>query len=302
MTHFLLIGICLLVGYLVRNYTKIPADAHRGVNAVIINLALPAVSFKYLPHIQWSSHLLLPLLMPVILWCVGWLYMRGYAKLARLDNKTRAGLTLVSSLSNTSFVGFPLVMAYFGEQGLSTAVICDQVTFMLLSTAGIVVALNAADGHTLSPKMVANKLLRFPPFIACVLALLLPRFINLSPLDPLFEKLAAIVAPLALFSIGMQVQFKGWLSEVKHISVALLYKLILAPALIWLIIFTIGIQSEAAQITNFEAAMPSFLTAGIIANEYKLNAKLSNLVVGISILLSFITTALWFYVITAFNN
>lgn len=298
MTHFLLIGICLLVGYLVRNYTKIPDDAHKGVNAVIINLALPAVSFKYLPHIQWSSLLLLPLLMPVILWCVGWLYMRGYGKLAGLDRKTRAGLTLVSSLSNTSFLGFPLVTAYFGEQGLSTAVICDQVTFMLLSTAGIVVALNAADGHTLSSKMVATKLLRFPPFIACILAVILPQFMDLSPLDPLFEKLAAVVAPLALFSIGMQVQFKGWYSEVKHISVALLYKLILAPALIWVIIFTIGIQGEAAQITNFEAAMPSFLTAGIIANEYKLNAKLSNLVVGISILLSFITTALWYYVIT----
>lgn len=301
MTHFLLIGICLLVGYLVRNYTKIPADAYKGVNAVIIYLALPAVSFKYLPYIHWSTDLLLPVTMPVILWCCGWLYMRGYAKMVSLDKKSRAGLTLTSALSNTSFLGFPLVTAYFGEDGLGTAVICDQVTFMLLSTAGIVVALNASDVHTLSAGSVLSKVLRFPPFIACLLALFSPLVVDISPLNPLFDKLAAIVAPLALFSIGMQIQLKGWINEVRHISVAVLFKLLLAPLIIWLLIVITGQQGAVARITNFEAAMPSFLTAGIIANEYRLNAKLSNLVVGISILLSFITTAAWYNIITNFS-
>lgn len=297
MVNFLLIGICLLAGMLLRRFTTLPADAHKGLNAFIIYLALPAVSFKYLPHIQWSTSLLIPALMPVVLWLCAWVYIRVYAGIAKIDKKTENGLKLTTGLSNTSFVGFPMVIAYFGEHALSVAVICDQVSFLLLSTAGIIVALNASDEHTLSTSLVINKVLRFPPFIACILALTLPRFADISFLDPLFDKLASTIGPLALFSTGLQLKFKDWFSEVKHIGVALLFKLVLAPLLIVGILFLIEAKGLNARVTAFESAMPSFLTAGVIASEYGLNPKLSNLVVGISILLAFVTTALWYLLI-----
>ncbi len=299
MANFLLIGICILAGLLVRKFTKIPADSYKGVNALIINLALPAVSFKYLPHIQWTAALALPALMPVIVWLCGWLYIHSYAKKARLNKQTESGLKLVTGLSNTSFVGFPLILAYFNENALGIAVICDQVTFMLLTTAGIIVAMNTSETHALSVSAVVKKVISFPPFIACVAALLLPLFLDISPLNPLFDKLAATVAPLALFSIGLQLKFDGWQQEVKHLSAALLYKLILAPAIIYSIVYVSDMRGMIPQISIFEAAMPSFLTAGIVASEYNLNPKLSNLVVGAGILLSFFTTAIWYFIIRA---
>ncbi|HEX5027003.1 MAG TPA: AEC family transporter [Agriterribacter sp.] len=301
MANFLLIGICILAGLLVRKFTKIPADGYKGVNALIINLALPAVSFKYLPHIHWTRELILPVLMPVIVWICGWLYVSMYAKKAHLDKQTENGLKLVTGLSNTSFVGFPLIIAYFNENALGIAVICDQVTFMLLATAGIVVAMNASETHTLSLSTVAKKVFSFPPFIACVAALVLPLFFDISPLHPLFDKLAATVAPLALFSIGLQLRFDGWRQEVKHLSAALLYKLILAPAIIYTIVYISHMKGIIPQISIFEASMPSFLTAGIVASEYNLNPKLSSLVVGVGILLSFFTTAIWYFMISALS-
>ncbi|MBX2923699.1 MAG: AEC family transporter [Chitinophagaceae bacterium] len=297
MANFLLIGICLLAGVLVRRFTSLPSDAHKGVNSFIIHLALPAVSFKYLPHIQWTTALLIPALMPVALWLCAWLYIRLYAGVTAIDKKTENGLKLTTGLSNTSFIGFPMVTAYFGEHALGIAVICDQVSFLLLSTAGIVLALNASDDHQMSASLVAKKVLRFPPFIACVLALTVPHFADISLLDPLFDKLAATIGPLALFSTGLQLKFDGWLKEVKHISMALLYKLVLAPLLIVGILFLIQAKGLIAQVTAFESAMPSFLTAGVIASEYGLNPRLSNLVVGFSILLAFITSAVWYMLI-----
>lgn len=299
MTNFLLIGLCILAGLLVKRFTKLPPDAYKGVNAWIINLALPAVSFKYLPHVQWSKNLLLPALMPVIIWLSGWCYIRAYAHAAKLDKRTEAGLKITTGLSNTSFVGFPLILAYFNEQALGVAVICDQVTFLLLSTAGIIVALNASEGSSLSAGAVINKVLKFPPFIACITALILPRFINISMLDPLFDKLAGTVGPLALFSIGLQMKFEGWKGEIRHLSVSLLYKLVIAPLIICVIVVIVGMKGVIADISIFEAAMPSFLTAGIVAAEYNLNPKLSSLVVGISIFLSFISTAAWYSIIIA---
>ncbi|MFT3701855.1 MAG: AEC family transporter [Agriterribacter sp.] len=300
MANFILIGLCILAGYLLQRFTNLSPDAYKGVNAWIINLALPAVSFKYLPHIQWTTALLLPALMPLLIWFCAWLYIKAYANRNNLDKATTAGLRLTTGLCNTSFVGFPLITAYFGAQHLSIGVICDQVTFMLLSTAGILVALRASGNETPSLKTITKKVIAFPPFIACIAALVLPVLVDLSPLDEVFEKLASTIGPLALFSIGLQIKFDGWQKELKPLGFALLFKLIVAPVLILSVVLLTELKNNIAQISIFESAMPPFLTSGIIATQYQLNPKLSNLIIGIGILLSFITTAIWHWVIVTF--
>ena len=294
MPNFILIALCIIAGMYFRKSGKLPKDAHKGINAWIINIALPAVSFKYLPYITWSKELLLPALAPVVIWLCGWLYISLYARTQKgMSKATQGGLKLVTGLSNTSFVGFPLITAYFSEKELGIAIIADQVTFMLLATIGIIVAIRSSQKEKLQASTVIKKVFRFPPLICCVLALILPRYIDLHPLQPLFEKLAATVGPLALFSIGLQLKFAGWQSELKHISVALFYKLFIAPALVLGIIVLCRATGIIGQISVFEMAMPTLLTSGIIADQYNLNPKLSNLVIGIGILCSFITTGLW---------
>lgn len=299
MTNFILIGVCILAGFLVRRYSSLPHDAHKGVNAWIINVALPAVSFKYLPHIHWSSSLLLPVLMPVVIWFSAWLYVKLYAGRYALNRETIAALRLSTGLSNTSFLGFPLTIAYFGENELSTAVICDQVTFMILATAGVLMAVKASGQDNPSAAGIIKRICRFPPFIACIAALVLPVFVDLSPLDDVFDKLAVTIAPLALFSIGLQIKFEGWKHEVRHIGYALLFKLLLAPLIILTIVLITNMKNNISQVTVFEASMPSFITASIVASQYNLNPKLSSLITGVSIVLSFITTAIWYWVITS---
>jgi len=298
MANFILIGLCILAGILYRKSKSLPKDAHTGINAWIIYVALPAVSFKYLPHITWTKDLLFPAFAPVCIWLAGWLFITIYSRITNISKATSGGLKLTSSLSNTSFVGFPLIVAYFSEKELAIAIICDQVTFTLLSTIGIIVAIRSSQNQKLSPKLVFKKVLTFPPLIGCVLALSIPHFIDVSALDPLFDKLAGTVGPLALFSIGLQLKFGGWFGELKHISFALLYKLILAPLVVLLVAIVLGMSGTITKITIFEMAMPTLLTAGVVADQYNLNPKLSNLVVGIGILLSFITTGLWWLVLT----
>ena len=116
----------------------------------------------------------------------------------------------------------------------------------------------------------------------------------------IFNSLAGTVAPLALFSIGLQLQFEGWKSEIKKISVVLLYKLVLAPAIILLIAIGFNLSGKITQITIFEMAMPSFLSAGVVANDYNLSPKLTNLIIGFGIIVSFGTTAIWFWILQNF--
>ncbi|KAA5534877.1 AEC family transporter [Taibaiella lutea] len=298
MANFIIIAICMIAGILFRRSGALPKDAHKGINAWLIYLALPAVSFKYLPHIQWTRDLLVPALSPIVIWLCGWLYITLYSRRQKgMSRSTQGGLKLVAGLSNTSFVGFPLIMAYFSEKELGIGIICDQVTFTLLSTIGIIIAIRSSQKQKLTARVVLKKVLTFPPLIGCVAALTIPHFIDINPLNPLFDKLAGTVGPLALFSIGLQLKFSGWRGEMKHIAFTLFYKLMLAPFIVFGIVVALGLKGIIPQISIFEAAMPTLLTSGIIADQYNLNPKLANLVVGLGICISMITTGIWFLIL-----
>lgn len=295
MDNFILIAVCILAGMLMQRAKLLPADAHKGINIWLLYLALPAVSLKYIPTIQWSLTMLFPMASTVIVWAGSALFTMMYVKRKRYGQRSRSTLELASGYSNTSFIGFPLIIAYFGEQFLSIAIICDQVLFILLSTVGIITAIKGdrKSGAEVEVKMILRKLFTFPPFIGCISALILPHFINLSPITPLFGKLAATVAPLALFSIGMQLKFNGWEKQRGQLSMVLLYKLILAPLLVLGAALVAGVWGNVAKISIFEAAMPTFITASVVAEQFNLNFRLVNLIIGIGILLGLMSTFMW---------
>jgi len=297
--NFLLIAVCILAGVLLRRSVKLPQDPHKSVNAWLIYLALPAVSFKYLPHIIWSAELLLPLLAPVLVFIAGFILVKLYCVRKDLDQPTTGGLLLMACLGNTGFVGFPLVTAYFGEQQLSTAVICDQSTVLLFSTIGAVIAVNASGAQRVVFSVIAKKLLSFPPLIGCALALTVPHFVDLSSLNGLFHAIAATTAPLALFSVGLQLKFEGWTQDGAVVSFVLLYKLVLAPALVLGAVLLLHLRGPAVEVTLFQMGMPSLLSAAVVANECNLNPPLVNRIVGIGIVAGLATTGLWFFVIKA---
>ncbi|WP_343321915.1 AEC family transporter [Sphingobacterium multivorum] len=299
MVNFIMIAFCIAAGMLLRRTNLIHSEAHKGINTWILYFALPAVSFKYIPKIVWSSQLLFPVFSAILVWAGSWLFMEMYCRRKNYKQRSRSSLELAAGYSNTSFIGFPLIIAYFGEAQLPIAIICDQTTFILLSTAGIINALraNAQDGEAIDVKFMLRKLVSFPPLIGCITALMLSQLVDLSVAEPFFDKLVATVGPLALFSIGLQLKFDGWRQQISQISTAMSYKLILAPALVLLFALLLGVKGAVARISIFEAAMPTLVTSGIIAEQYHLNTKLVNLVIGFSIVAGLLTTAFWDFVI-----
>lgn len=298
MVNFVLIGLCVLAGMVFKSTKSIHPDAHKGINTWILYLALPAVSFKYLPKVQWSLEMLFPVFSTLLI-AVGSLYfMKYYAKAKNYSSRSRRTLEIASGYSNTSFIGFPLIAAFYDEKLLSIAIISDQTMFLVLSTLGIISALKGGSkGGSISTKFILKRLFTFPPFIGCVSALVLSRFFNLDFAEPLFDKLAGTVAPLALFSVGLQLKFNGWRKLIPQISMSMIYKLIIAPLVVLLAALAIGIKGNVAKITIFEAAMPTLITSSIIAEQFRLNTKLTNLIIGISIIVGFLTIGLWFMVL-----
>lgn len=296
MSNFILIVICIAAGMIFRATNALPENTHKGINAWVLYLALPAVSFKYLPKVQFSFDILFPVLAALIIAIGSNYFMKYYSKSNNHSQRSRRTLELASGYGNTSFLGFPLVSAFFGEKYLVIAIICDQANLMGLSTLGIISTLKAG-GKKVSAKFIVKRLFTFAPFLGFILALLLSQFIDLSIAEPLFSRLAATVAPMALFSVGLQLKFTGWQKLRAQISMVMLYKLLLAPAFILGLALVIGLQGAIPKITIFEIAMPTMITSSIIAEQYGLNTKLFNLIIGISLIVGLITLALWYPVL-----
>lgn len=297
MSNFILIGVCFLAGFLLRKSGVLAKGSHHGINVWIIYVALPAATLKYLPSIVWSTDLIIPLITPLICWFGAWLLTELVSKRFHFDRKTKAAFWIVTGLGNTSFIGFPLISAYYGEKYLSIAAVTDQMSFFVLAVLASIVAMRASGTAKADFGTISLKLLKFPPFIVIILALILPHFMSLEPINPLVSTLALTLSPLALFSVGLQFELGKMRDVIKPILAASVYKLILSPLIILGLAFAFHTGEMQAKISVFEASMGTMISAGILNDQFGLNPRLSNLIVFMTILLSFITTGIWYFVL-----
>jgi predicted permease len=82
------------------------------------------------------------------------------------------------------------------------------------------------------------------------------------------------------------------------LRLGLFYKLIFAPALILVFyVFVLHQHSEEIKITIMQMAMAPMITGAILASSYGLKPKLSSMMIGFGIPLSFLTLAIWYYIV-----
>ena len=299
MANIILLAVCLLAGVVFRKTGRFPAATPAALNGFIIHISLPALTILHIHDLTIDSSLLLTAGMAWLLFGSAWLLFGFAGKLFALDRETTGALILVAGLGNTSFVGLPMIEAYFGKEYLGVGIIADQLgSFMVLSTLGILVAAIYSSGKV-TPRQMARKILLFPPFQALILALLLRpvAFPEWSVL--ILQKLGNTLTPLALVSVGFQLQFGEMRLAFKPLLAGLTFKLLLGPALIFLLYSSIiGATGTVIQITIFEAAMAPMITAGIIAIDHNLRPQLVGMLIGIGIPLSFVTLHTWHYLLT----
>lgn len=295
MSNLVLLLGCLLAGLLLRQIPGFPSEAHRGLNAFIIYLALPALTLLYIPQLELAWALAYPIAMSWIVFLVALGLFMALGRWLGWDTRTVGCLVLCCGLGNTSFVGFPLIEQFYGEAGLRYAILCDQPgAFLVLATLGIAAVGYFTTGR-IEGRAIGRKVITFPPFIAFVLSLLIAPFGGAPNwLTPTLEALGGCLTPLALVSIGLQLRIRARELQTRPLLVGLGYKLLLAPALIWAIYVGLaGQQGLGIQVSILEAAMAPMITPSIIAMENNLNPPLASLFVGLGIPISLGTVFGW---------
>lgn len=298
MSNIILLIVCFLAGMGLRRTGRFPESTPAALNGFIIHVSLPALALLHIHRLTLDVSLLFTAGMAWCLFGAGYLFFKLTGRLAGLDTQSIGALMLVGGLGNTSFVGLPMIEAYYGKEYLGIGLIADQLgSFLVLSTLGILTATIYSSGHT-SPREIIRKVVLFPPFQALLLAFLLKPLPFPEWLTSVLQKLGDTLTPLALASVGFQLRFGQIKQELKGLSLGLLYKLALGPAILYLVyVVMLGGSGKAMQVTLFEAAMAPMITAGIIAVDHRLNPSLVTLMLGIGIPLSFLSLPLWWWLL-----
>lgn len=303
MDNILLIFLCLLMGLGLQRVKAFPKNGHLALNQFVIFVALPALALFYIPKISISSSLLYPLAVAWVGFGLSFVFFYTVGKRFGWPNRLIGCLTITAGLGNTSFVGFPIIQALYGDEGLKTAIIVDQPgTFVVMATLGLITAAIFAKGDA-NPKQIAAKILLFPPFLAFIIAVTM----NILKVDfsehfqTVFQKLGATVTPVALVSVGLQLKVDKRSQHWKFLRLGLLFKLFITPAIFFLLYkIILGGKGLAVDVSIMESAMAPMITGAILASNYGLKPKLSSMMVGIGIPLSFLTLAFWYFILHAF--
>ncbi|MDX5421345.1 MAG: AEC family transporter [Hymenobacteraceae bacterium] len=300
MSSFILLFGCLGLGVFLQKVRDFPMNAPLVLNQFIIYVSLPSLALYFIPEVQLDSTVLLPVGVAWICFAGSALLFWSLGRIYGWSKKLIGCLILTAGLGNTSFIGFPVIEALYGAEGLRTAILIDQPgSFMVLSTLGIALAAAFSKGKA-DASVIARKISRFPPFLLFMVALAM-NVLGLhfsEDLKEVFQRLGSTVTPLALVSVGLQLRIERRSKHWGFLALGLTYQLVLAPLLIYVLyVLVLGMRGELIQVTIMEAAMAPMITASIVAASYGLKPRLANMMIGFGIPISFITLAIWYWLV-----
>jgi len=297
MNNLLLLIVCFVIGMLLHRYKRMPVNTPAVLNTFIIHVSFPALILFSVHSMKISGHIGLMAAMAWICFALSAGFFRLVGRRLNLPRPTEGALILTGGLCNTSYVGLPMIEAYYGHQGLATGIIVDQLgSFLVLSTLGITFAGIYSTGRPGIAEM-ARRIFLFPPFIALVIALLLIPAVYPEWFTVMLKRLGDTLAPLALLSVGFQLRLGHLAGNVRNLTLGLVFKLLLIPLVMYLLyVPLLGAHGQAIQITLFESAMPPMITAAILATEHDLDPPLATLMVAVGLVISFFTLTAWWWV------
>lgn len=296
MENFIITVVFLLLGMLLKKLPRFPKETGSVLNLFVIYVSLPAIVLIKIHELEISNDILIPALMPwilIIAVCPLIIFLSAVFKWRR---DVTGSLLLLVPLGNTSFLGIPMVRAFFGESAIPYAVIYDQLgSFLALATYGSVVLSIYGHGKTnVNIKEIAVKTITFPPFIALIAALVLKTISYPPVVLNILNMLGATLVPLVMIAVGYQLTLSIKRGETLPLAMGILLKLIFVPLMAYAIYRGLNLTGTAAQVSVFESGMAPMVSAGAMAILYEMAPAFTAALVGLGIILSFITLPLLF--------
>jgi predicted permease len=268
------------------------------LNRLLVFVIMPAFLIHFLSSARQPISELWPTIyftaiQFVLLILLGWLA----AKLFRLPMEFAPILAMATVYANVGNYGIPLVKLAFPERFmLHQSVITSMMTMLIVSVGawmlapkreetGVLVRLKIAFETPVVPAVLVGMALR-------AAEIRLPAIVA-TPL----ELIGSTFPPLALFALGAQLAETGrGALKVGPMSLLLVLKLMLAPALTWGLAIALGISDDLTELYVVAAATPVGVLLALFCAEYDRQPRFVSGAVLISTMLSPIFVTGWILV------
>lgn len=278
LTQITILAVVVVIGAIAAKFKVFNNESKDVLSKVIFNISLPLMLFtnffrlEATPRLIANSITVLAISGFVIffLLLIGWLVSRIF----NLKGAEAAVFKTHSMFGNTIFLGFPLITALYGFEGLLYASMFQLVSSILMWTVGVIVL---SHGNGISWKKSLLKVIN-PNTIATLIGLaffLLSIKLPSVMLKPMTE-LGSANTWLSMLYIGAMLVFSnvGGLLKKKSLYIISLSRLVIAPALMISIFYFIshfaGLAPDklVSSVIILEASMPCMATVVIMAKEF----------------------------------
>ena len=205
-------------------------------------------------------------------------------RLARFPDDTRKSLLATTLFGNTGNMGLPLCAFAYGEAGLERAVVYFLASAIV--TLGVGPALLAGYDWRKSTRLIFSL-----PLVWAMVAGALWRISAIAlpyNLDLGIQMLGAATIPVVLLLLGLQLAATPWaIGRYEILATGL--RLLVGPAIAWLIGRVVGLANLDLQVFVLQSAMPAAVNTVILVGEFGGDASRTARTIVLSTLLSFLT-------------
>lgn len=274
-----------------------------GLSEYVFSLAVPALIVSTLTRADTAGDILPSYWIAyfggtAVAWTICTLIARRVLQKSRREALLQGA---ASSQSNTIFVGVPLILQVYGDEGSVPLFMLLAVHLPVMMGVAMVLIESDSDSNPAARLLKLAKVLGRNPILLSLVVGGAMRYagIHLSGIPGgLVESLGASASTCALLSLGMAMTRYHVRAGLSGATVITAVKLLLHPLLVWLLAFhVLSMPPAFAGVATLFAAMPTGINAYLIAARYREGEAAISSAVVLTTFLSLGSLALWLYVL-----
>jgi malate permease and related proteins len=301
-TQIFSLAIVVLIGVVSARLKVLTAEAKDMLSKVIFNISLPSMLFTNFLKLEATPRLIANGMTVLVIsgFVIFFMLLAGWvmARIFRIKGTEAAVFKAHSMFGNTIFLGFPLITALFGVEGLLYASMYQLISTLIMWTVGVVVI---THGNGTSWKKSISRVIN-PNSVATLIGLtffLLSIKLPAVIVKPLSE-LGSANTWLSMLYIGAMLvlaDVRGLLGR-KSLYIISVSRLVVVPAMLIAIFAGIAVATGLSpdkmvkSVIILEASMPCMASVVIMAKELGADDHLAVGNVFVSTIISILTLPL----------
>lgn len=279
--------VMILLGMFLKHLNFLKSEDSKLLNKIVLNISLPSLVFLNLSTASLSSEVIILPITGIFTVFLTALIAYLYASVRKYSKKTKWTIILASSMMNTAFIGYPVIMGVLGNVGFIDSIFYDMSIAILFVVYGMILA-GVFGG---SRKEVIYNGLTFMPLWAVVFGLLFNIF-NIPMgyvLESSLNYLGQSTIFLIMLSLGLNLNVSLFTSNIDDSLFVLALRLLVAPLVVLIVFKLMNITNLIYNVAILDSAMPIAMNCLVLSITYDLDSEFMASVIFLSTLLCVVT-------------